>query len=98
MSLRALAAEIGLSYALIHQFLDGKRVRESTVARIERWLDSPSNEATAGQLLSALGVVLKDLPSSQQRALRRRLADEFDRAYRRQGVSPPAWIESLRRR
>jgi transcriptional regulator with XRE-family HTH domain len=96
-TLRALAQKIGVSDALIHQFLRGKRVRESTLARIERWLEGSSDGAVAERLVDDLKALLRGLPDSKQRALRRRLATELERAFRQQGLPRPAWIDHMRR-
>jgi transcriptional regulator with XRE-family HTH domain len=95
-TLRALAEQIGVSDALIHQFLRGKRVRESTLARIERWLEGSSDGTVAERLVGDLRALLKSLPEPKQRALRRRLAIELERAFRQQGLPRPAWVDHFR--
>lgn len=67
LTLRAVAAEIGLSHPSLVRFLQGGHLRRATAHRLERWLARAGERVTWSRLREALEDALHALEARERR-------------------------------
>lgn len=92
VSLRELAARIGISQYPLFKWLRNEPIRGSTLAKIEAWSRSPREDDAAAELRLLLRRLLAGLPDEKgRRAAEREVGQAIGRAYRRARMEVPGW-------
>jgi hypothetical protein len=97
-SLRAVAAAVGMSPTGLSQFIEGTQPYGKTLERVRRWfrqhagLDLERPEQIAAELRR----IVATLPNPDHGVAE--LLDAVERSYRSAGITPPGWVERVRRR
>ena len=98
VSLRELAARIGISQYPLFKWLRKEPIRGSTLAKIEAWSRSPRDDDAAAELRQILHRLLARLPDEKgRRVAEREVGEVIAKAYRRAKVQVPGWLERLKR-
>lgn len=92
MTLRDLAARIGISHFALHSFLSGKSVRPKTLGRIESWVKKPGEDEAVHQLRGLLKRVVGKLGAAEARELEGAIGEAIGKAFERAGESAPKWL------
>lgn len=97
MSLRKVAAEVGVSPMGLSHFLNGGQPYDRTVRKLLEWyLRHVAHERINAETAAiALALVLDGIPDARFLATRAKLRDHIREAYKRSGVQPPAWLDKI---
>ena len=97
-SLRRIARETTMSPNGLRDFLQGATPRQTTRAKLERWLADQgrtSRPPNVGQLVRLLNELSGDLAPQQTSQLGRDIARLLAEAYEARRLSPPRWVQDL---
>lgn len=94
-TLRAVAAEIGMSHSGLFSFIEGGEPRSATLKKLQAWYIKHAAEpggTDADAVEAALAVLLDGIPNAEMPAARERLMAEIRDSFKRTGAPPPVWL------
>lgn len=96
-TIRAVAAEIGMSHSGLFSFLEGGEPRASTLKKMQAWyvkhaVEPGSTDADAVE--AALTVLLDGIPEAEMPAARERVFTAIRESFKQSGAAPPAWLRA----
>lgn len=100
-SLRTIAADMGLSHSGLSEFINrGRKPQPATVRKLVAWYarhQASQSEFSADDARTAVFVLLDTFPEPRYARVAGKLLDYLAELYRQERVSPPAWLDELRR-
>lgn len=99
-SLRRVAREVGISPNGLRDFLAGAMPRNTTRAKLERWLGEQGNVTrppNVGQFVRLLNQLAVDFSPAQTALFGRAIAELLIESYEARRLSPPRWVQHLLR-
>lgn len=95
-TLRAVAAEIGMSHSGLFSFLQGGEPRPATLKKLQQWYmrhraDIESAHAASAKV--ALDVLLEGVAEDRQQGVRAQILSAVRAAYEQSGLPIPEWMQ-----
>lgn len=91
-SLRALAAEVGLSSFVAWKLVRGETVEPRSLRKAEKWLRWRRSGGAAAELRRVLKELIPDLGGRERAWLEKAVTKAISDGYRRAGLEPPLWV------
>ena len=97
-SLRAVAATLGMSPTGLSQFVEGTQPYAKTIDKVRRWFlrNSGWEAEKAEHIAEELRQIVVTLPDPDLGV--GNLLEAVERSYRSEGLTPPRWVERVKRR
>ena len=99
-SMRAVAAELGLSLGFVQDFIAGAQPRSRTLRAVTAWYVRHRAEAGDGldadTMRAVLALLLEPVPVKARGKARNAFLDALERIYRDAGGLVPRWVGELR--
>ena len=94
--MRHVAREVGMSPSGLQKFLAGSQPYSATRRKLERWYAKSGGEPDHHSAISALEVLVYDLPPVERPRAMRQLIQGLEEVFAKAGHRRPGWVKELR--
>jgi hypothetical protein len=94
-SLRAVAAQIGLTHHSVRNFLNGSSPHASNVRKLREWYvreAASAPEPSAESVEAALSILTETLPEDRRESIGRKMLEMLREEHTASGVRLPRWL------